>query len=598
MTTLASRRVLRADLSERTVESERVPDRWLHDYIGGKGLGARYLYAELPPNVDPLGPENALLFMLGPLTGLLPGEQRYAAVTKSPLTGTFLDSYSGGSFPGTLAGALDDHLGVIVTGQADEPVRLLIEDGTATIEPAEEWGMDAVETCAAFPDAAVACIGLAGEHTVTYSTIASDGGDHHAGRGGAGAVMGAKRLKAVVARGEPPDGLNRLREAYAEQFAEDDVGRWLGASGTLESVDFANETGVLATRGWQEREFEGTDGIGIESAREAANEREYEENDRSTAGDFRIETADGESVPRGATPMTLGAGLGIDEFDAVAELGGLCDRLGMDVISAGSAVAWAIRATQEGIIHRDIDFGDPDGARTLLEEIAARSTPLGDALAAGVDAVATEYGGEELIPTIKRMELPAYDPRDAPSMALAYATSDRGACHRRSRPIEREAFAAHPWAPEDAARAVVESQNTRSVLWSLIADDFVGEVLWEDLGAEWLTAVGIEYSPDELRVAGERIWNLTRLFNVREGFSREDDALPALLGQPDAATDARVDPELFEEMVSVYYERRGWDDQGYPTGATLDRLDLLDVIDNETPVGVAPSSETTDTDDH
>ncbi len=591
MTGSTPSRVLRVDLTDRSVRSERVPDRWLRDYVGGKGLGARYLYEELDPGEDPLGPGNVLLFVLGPLSGLLPGEPRYAAVTKSPLTGVFLDSYSGGPFPGELAGALGEHLGILATGRADEPVTMVVEDGTATIESSSEWGEDAVDTCAAFPDAAVACVGPAGERRVNYATIASDGGDHQAGRGGAGAVMGSKRLKAVVARGEAPAGFDRLREAYAERFAADDAGQWLAASGTLESVDFANEAGALATRGWQEHRFDGTEDIGIESARDAAHEREYD--DDAAPGGFRIETDDGETVPRGATQMSLGAGLGIDEFDAVAELGATCDRFGMDVISAGSAVAWAIRASEAGLLDRDLDFGDPDGARALLDEIATRSTTLGDALADGVDAAATRFGGEALIPTVKHLELPAYDPRSAPSMALAYATSDRGACHRRARPVEREPFAADPWEPADAARDVVRSQDARSVLWSLVADDFLGEVLREDLGAEWLAAVGLEYTPDELGTTGERIWTLTRLFNLREGVSRADDTLPELLREGEGPLDA----ELFERMLDAYYEIRGWDERGRPTRETLERLGLLDVVDGETPAGSSEPQQDTAPDD-
>jgi len=590
MTERPSPRILRADLDDGTVRSERIPDGWVRAYVGGKGLGVRYLYEELAPGVDPLGPANALLFVLGPLSGLLPGEQRYAAVTKSPLTGAFLDSYSGGSFPGSLAGALGNHLGVVVTGRADDPVRLVVEDGGGRLEPAAEWGEDTVATCAAFPDAAVACIGPAGENRVEYATIASDGGDHHAGRGGAGAVMGAKRLKAVVVRGDSPEGLDGLRARDARRFANDDAGRWLAASGTLESVDFANETGVLATRGWQDSRFDGADEIGVESARAAASERERAED--VVPGGFRVRTGNGESVPRGATQMSLGAGLGIDEFDAVVELGETCDRLGMDVISAGSGVAWAVRATDEDAVELDgdgrgfdLDFGDPDGARALLEAVAARSTPLADALANGVDEAASRFGGETLIPTVKHMPLPAYDPREAPSMALAYATSDRGACHRRARPVEREAFAAEPWEPADAARVVVEAQNARSVLWSLVSDDFVGEVLWEDLGAEWLAAVGLEYTPDELRAVGERVWNLTRLFNLREGFSRADDELPSLFRETGRSPETQLDADLFEEMLGAYYATRGWDDRGYPTRATLDRLDLLGVVDGATPVG-------------
>jgi aldehyde:ferredoxin oxidoreductase len=586
MTVPTADRLLRVNLSAGTTESEPVPEGWLARYVGGKGLGARYLYEELDAGTDPLGPGNVLCFMLGPVSGLVPGESRYAAVTKSPLTGGFLDSYAGGEFPDALAGALAGHIGLLVTGTAPEPSRIVLEDGEATVEPAEAWGADAVETAEAFPDASVACIGPAGENGVAYATVASDAGDHHAGRGGAGAVMGAKRLKAVVARGDPPTGLEELREEYARRYHEDDTGRWLRASGTVESVDFANEAGVLSTRGWEDGQFEGADAVGIEAVRELAAEREYD--DEADPRGFRVETDEGESVPRGATAMTLGAGLGIDDFDAVAALGETCNRLGMDLISAGSAVAWVVKASEAGLIDESFSFGSPDDARGLLADIAARGTPLGDALAGGVDGAADRFGGEDLVPTVKRMELPAYDPRGAHSMALAYATSDRGGCHRRARPVEREALGGE-WAPERAAEAVTDEQNQRSVLWSLIVDDFVGDV-FEDLGAEWLAAVGLGVEGD-LATVGERIWNLTRLFNVREGVSRADDALPRALREPiESGPNAgeAVEEDQFEAMLDAYYRKRGWNRDGRPARGTVQRLGLGDAVDDDTPLADAP----------
>ncbi|SEO67774.1 aldehyde:ferredoxin oxidoreductase [Halogranum amylolyticum] len=580
--------LLRVDLGTQTGREEPVPERWLREYVGGKGLGARYLYEDVPAGADPLGPHNRLAFMLGPLSGALPGETRYAAITKSPLTGAFLDSYSGGTFPERLAGSLGDSLGLLVEGRASEPVVVVVEDGDAHVEPAGEvWGADTVETDAAFPDAAVACIGPAGERLVEYSTIASDGGDHHAGRGGAGAVMGAKRLKAVVARDPPPGTppeLEQLREADDAAFADGETGRWLTAGETLESVDFADEVGVLATEGWQRGQFGGLDGIGIEAAREAAVGRENP--DDSVPGGFRVDTGEGESVPRGAAPMTLGAGLGIDDFDVVATLGATCDRLGVDVISAGNAVAWAARANAADRIDADVSFGDGEAARTLIERIARRADPVADALADGVDAASDRFGGE-YIPTVKSMAVPSYDPRGAVAMALAYATSDRGGCHRRARPVEREAFARDDWTTADRVRAVVTSQNARSVLWSLVADDFAGETLWSDLGREWLAAVGTEYDPGELRDAGRRIWTLVRLFNAREGFARAEDELPAVFRQPletGPAAGRRIDPEGFERLLDAYYAARGWGSDGLPTMQTVDRLDLADVVDEDTPL--------------
>ncbi|WP_137288336.1 aldehyde ferredoxin oxidoreductase family protein [Natronorubrum halophilum] len=579
-------RVLRADLSSETVTSERIPEAWLERYVGGKGIGARFLYEELEAGTDPLSAENVLCFAVGPVTGSMPGEAKYAAITKSPLTGTFLDSYSGGSFPERFAGSLGDHLGILVTGRADEAVVLSVADGSATIESADELrGADAEATCEAFPDAGVACIGPAGEHQVQYATIAADGGAHHAGRGGAGAVMGSKRLKAVVARGEGPTGLEEIRERYERRVAESETGRWHAASATVETIDFADEVGVLPTRGWQDGRFDGASELGIEAVRERASERERD--DDAVPGGFRVESDAGESVPRGATPIVLGAGLGIDDFDAVAALGATCDRLGIDVITAGNAVAWAVRASQEGLLERALSFGDDEAARELIQQIATRETPLGDALADGIEAAAAAFGGEDLIPTVKGMDCSSYDPRGAETMALAYATSDRGACHRRARPVESEALG-RPWSSDRArVAAVAGEQNRRAVLWSLIADDVLEDALTDDLGAEWLAAVGREYDRSELATVGERIWTLVRLFNVREGFTRENDALPPALLEPQAdadGTDNGLDPERFDALLDAYYRYRGWDEAGRPTRETVRRLGLESVVDEETPV--------------
>lgn len=663
-------RILRVDLTTETVTSEQVPPRWRRQYIGGKGLGARYLYEEVDAGADPLGPDNVLLFLLGPLSGMLPGDARYAAVTKSPLTGTFLDSYSGGEFAGVLADALSDHVGLLVTGASDRPVRLDVENGTVSIEDARELaGADTIETDEAFPDAAVACIGPAGERGVRYATISADSGEHHAGRGGAGAVMGSKRLKAIVARGDPDPqtgAKEALTKKYAQRYLESDVGRWYQASGTLETVDFANEVGVLSTRGWQAGVFDGTDDIGIEAARRTAVGRERERRAESGAGtdrksrfettaenkskaerddeyeaesesdlcldldhgpdsesgsdrdfdsrsdassdhdsdsiatgdpvygDFRVELDDGEYVPRGATAMSLGAGLAIDDFDAVATLGQTCDRYGIDVISVGNALAWAVRASEMDVIDHELSFGDEDELQQLVEAIATREEGLGDALADGVASAADTLGGSDLIPTIKSMEVPSYDPRGSVGMALAYATSDRGACHRRSLPVEREALEREAWTDADRIRVVLHEQNVYSVLWSLVADDFSGNVLTEDLGADLLSAVGLAYELDELLLAGERIWTLTRLFNVREGFDRSDDTLPPVFSEPlqGGPADGRaIDDEDFELLLQGYYTVRGWSETGIPSRSLLEYLDLLDIVDDETPVATQPAQQ-------
>jgi aldehyde:ferredoxin oxidoreductase len=597
--------VIRIDLSAGTVARDRVPASWRRDYLGGKGLGARYLYDDLDPGTDPLGPDNRLCLLLGPLSGYLPGESRYAAITKSPLTGTFLDSYSGGSFADALAGALPDAFGLVIEGVADAPRTVTVADGEVRIEDAADlWGADAAETDAAL-EGSVACIGPAGENRVAYATVASDGGDHHAGRGGAGAVMGAKRLKAVAVRGDPPalpDELADLRDRYDAAYRDDDTGRWQAAGETVESVDFANEVGVLSTRGWQGGRFDDAGDIGIEAVRDAATGRENDGD--PVPGGFRVDTDEGESIPRGGALMSLGAGLGVDDIETVVRLASICDRLGMDAISAGNAVAWAMQAdAPTGLgIDPDLSFGDADDAAALLSAIATRSTDLGDALADGVaHAGEGRDGVDGAVPTVKSMELPSYDPRGAAGMALAYATSDRGGCHRRARPVEREAFARDEWTDADRVATVIGAQNVRSTLWSLVVDDFAGETMWGDLGADWLAAVGLDYDRESLATLGERVWTLVRLFNVREGFDRTDDSLPELFEDPlpdGPAAGRTVDREAFDAMLDAYYAARGWSADGVPTADTVDRLGLRAVVDDETPLGSAPAEADGEADAH
>jgi aldehyde:ferredoxin oxidoreductase len=606
--------VLRVDLDAGTTTSEPVPESDRRRFLGGKGLGARYLYRDLDPGTDPLSPDNLLCLAVGPLTGILPGEPRCAAITKSPLSNTFVDSYVGGAFAARLPDALDRHLAVLIEGRADAPCVLRLSDGEATLSTTDLWGATIPETDEALTGA-TACVGPAGEHTVRYATVGTDGGDHQAGRGGVGAVMGAKRLKAVTLDGDPvaeslPADVAAVRRRYADHYAESDTGRWVNAGGTVETLDFANEVGILPTRGWQDDRFDGAEAVGVEAVRAAARARDDD-------GDFRVavdadDTDDGagpgtdgsaeETVPRGATPMVLGAGLGIDDFGAVAALGGLCDRLGLDVISAGNAVAWAVRAAEEGYLAgtdlgvdgSDLAFGDAAGARALLSAVARREGPLADALADGIDAAAARFGGDDLVPTVKSVALPSYDPRGSLAMALAYATSDRGACHRRARPAVTEVFATEAWSNERRARTVAAEQDLRSALWCLVADDFVGETL-PDHGAALLSTLGLDYTPDDLLAVGERVWTLTRLFNVREGFARDDDRLPPAVRRPSAdAVREGVDPATFDDLLSTYYRVRGWDDEGRPTRPLLDRLDLLDVVDDATPVPAGRDGVETD----
>ncbi len=566
--------VLRVDLSDQTVTEEPIPDEWLERFIGGKGLGSRYLFDEVPQGVRPLAPQNVLCLFRGPFSGFLPGTTRIVAITKSPLTGIFVDSYTGGTFAEAFVGALAAHAGIIITGRADEPVMLHLADGSGTIEPAtEQWGLDVAETTDSIDNGAVACIGPAGEAKVRYATIATDAGKHHAGRGGTGAVMGSKRLKAIVAEGELPTdpNLESVRARYEDRFDRDHRGRWHRHSGTVETIDAANATGVLPTRGWTEGRFEAAANLGVEAIKAVAGVRE-----RTTSeipGDFELD----EQVPRGALGIALGANLGIGTLDDVLELGRTCDTLGLDVIEAGNALAWAMLAYERELIDRELGFGDVTAAKQLLFEIGTRSSRLGELLAEGIDRAAASLGGDDLIPTVKSMSAASYDPRPSPGMALAFATSDRGACHRRSRPIFDELLDTDPWDDDERIQVVIKEQNLRAVLWSYIVDDITAPAFEDDLGIEYFDAIGWETSSDELWLTGERIWTLTRLFNVREGITSVDDRLPTAFTRPIVTgpqTSAAVDPAAFEVLRDRYYRGRGWTEDGRLTPALLEEVSL------------------------
>ncbi|WP_268762296.1 aldehyde ferredoxin oxidoreductase C-terminal domain-containing protein [Halorubrum saccharovorum] len=245
-------------------------------------------------------------------------------------------------------------------------------------------------------------------------------------------------------------------------------------------------------------------------------------------------------------------------------------------------------------VDRDLSFGDEAAARELIEEIAARSTPLGDALADGVAAAAERFGGTDLVPTVKGMELASYDPRGAATMALAFATGDRGGCHRRAGRSRPRRWPTRGGTPPTRAAVVADEQDRRAGLWCLVGDDFLAESFGAAAAAEWLAALGDERDPDDLRLLGERVWTLTRLFNLREGFDRDDDGLPEALtrntdeaGKEGEAPGDGLDPDAFEDLLDRYYAYRGWDREGRPTARLLDRLGLADLPDAATPVGSA-----------
>lgn len=602
------RHLLRVDLSAGSVSTEEVPQGYRDRFVSGKGLGAALLLDELPAGTDPLAPANKLLFMFGPLTGHAPGTSRYGVVTKSPLTGTFVDSYSGGHFPATFRFAMPAYLGVLFEGQADEPVSLVVDDDGPRLEAASElWGShDARETAEAFPDrdTKVAAIGPAGENRVRFATISSDEASHHAGRGGVGAVMGSKRLKAVVATGTPFDdtALQDLRIEHMQRLANSDETSWARNGGTQLIVDWSQEVGALPSHNWTRGRIPDVDALNID-AFEAGHQRPDSCYSCPIAcghvTDFSETDVDGAfpdaSVawgPEYETVGMMGANTDITDVTGVTELADRADRLGMDTISLGNVISFTMECVEAGLVDYDIGWGDAEAAAGLIEDIAYREG-VGDLLAEGTRRAAEALDDEvarEAAVEVKGMELPAYDPRASYSMALAYATADRGGCHQRAFPIGSDAFGGDrdPFDTAGHAEVVIDEQDENALSYSMVACDFTEYDY--DRVAEWLGELGYDLDVESLEAVGERAWTLTRLFNLREGFDRSDDELPTRLTRPlesgGPADGNRVSEADFEAMLDEYYERRGWTADGVPTTETLERLEVTDFV----PSGLAAGS--------
>ncbi|NOZ76373.1 MAG: aldehyde ferredoxin oxidoreductase family protein [Euryarchaeota archaeon] len=549
--------VLDVDLEKRKIRSRDLSGL-LPDYIGGKGLGTKLLYDELPPGTDPLSPENILIFMAGPLSGTpAPMSGRMSAVSRSPLTGAICDSHCGGYFAYQMRKAGIG--GMIFRGRSPEPVYLRIQDGDAVLEDASDlWGLDTRETEDVLKDdraTRVISIGKAGENLVRFASIIHDG--HRAfGRGGLGAVMGSKNLKAVVARGagrvpvHDPEGLKKVsRRCYALLAEHPTTGRVLRRYGTPNVLNIVNAQGRLPTRYFSAGSFEGA---------EAVSGEEMEGHIVGHYGCFGCPVRCGKTVEvRGVRSRSLeyetifafGPLCGNDDLETVARANELCNAHGMDTISCGSAVAYFIALAGKGLVDWDITWGDREKILELVELTAGREGP-GDLLAEGVKGMAEKTGDRDAV-HVKGMELPGYDPRGTYGLGLAYATSNRGACHLRG-PVYIEELLTSDLKPgETAGKAarVKHLQDLHAAIDSMGICKFTARALTADDYADLLgAATGIAFTGDDILAAGEAIFNLERAFNLREGFGREDDVLPV-----------RLREEVNEELLREYYALRGWD---------------------------------------
>lgn len=622
-------KLLVVDLTKGTVETEQVPEGTQRLFLGGWGLAAALAYEAIPKGADPLGPGNALAIAPGLLTGTgIPTASKTAFAFRSPLTGTFCRSVAGAWLGVSLRKAGFD--AVLITGASERPLALLIEDGTARLEEVPElWGLDTRAARAAIREKFgegwhTAVIGPAGEKLSKISIIDCDG--RQAGRGGGGAVLGAKKLKAILVKGSgpvpsaDPERVKELAKKWNEVIREHPATKADMGYGSGEFLDWMNrESGTFPSRNWQWGYFK--------SAYERAGEGKIELDPyywapkysaRNVAcpgctkpcgklfvikeGKYAGTEVDG---PEYETLYSLGGCPEISSIEAVAKANELCDLLGLDTISAGVTVAWAMEAAERGLLKpEDLDgiqlaFGDEDAFLAVLERMGRREGKVGELLTDGSKAASERLGkGGEFAIHIKGMELPAYDIRGAKGVALAFAVSFRGGDHLTAGNYGTE-FGGSWWRFEAVDRHSIVNKGFEvkfhedlMALYDVLGickfsrHMFFLEGLPELVRAQ----TGLELSAGELLTVGERVYNLARAFNVREGFSRKQDHLPKrVMEEPipeGPSAGDRVSYEELQAMLDDYYEARGWNRAGVPLKAKLVSLDLEEIAE-ETGAGRA-----------
>ena len=595
-------KVLRIDLSAGTSAAEPLNMEWAEKYIGGKGLLFRYMWEEIPAKIDPWAAEAPIILMTGPFAGTnVSTASRLVVGCKSPATGILNDSYVGGSFAPEMKFAGYD--AIIIKGEAAEPTIVVIKDDVVEFRPAapKYWGMKTSEIEEAMredldPDAKTLSIGPAGEQRLPWACISTDQ-YHKAGRGGHGALMGKKNLKAVVVRGTGSVSVGDAKAFLADMYrihhefvlTEDNL--WAHEEGTPILVDPVNGAGAMPTKNWSAGSFEGTKNLNSESFQKIRVKKRACYQCAIACRNFHSTTFAGKEVcgegPEYETIALCGANCGIDDINALMEFNAECDEWGLDTISSGSVLGLAMDLTEKGIHDFGVRFGEVEGYVKAPALIAKRAG-IGEELALGSRALAAKYGHPELSFDVKNLELPGYDPRGSFGMSVGYATSDRGGCHMRSYPPGDEILAGtspnneideakvHQIVVGDSSKGFI-GQNMSSVKFSGIWCDFWA-VTPEQIAQMFKHVFKREFSEEEVLRIGERVWNLGRLFNLREGVEK-DDLPKALYAESGAFEDgpsagAAVGEGVFAERMQQYYKMRGWDENGVPSEARLAELGI------------------------
>ncbi len=570
-------KMAQVNLTERKVEDIPLNEEFLTDYLGGRGLGVKFVYDLVKPGVNPLSSENILVFAAGPLTGTTcPTSGRFATVSKSPLTGTIFDSNSGGTFGPELKFAGFD--GLIISGKAEEPVYIEIHNGKISIREAKHlWGKNTREVTRELSRfGKVACIGKAGEKGVRFASIMNDY-THTCGRGGLGAVMGNKNLKAIVVKGKKKVSLFD-KDRYKKYFQ--DITRLLIASpvsskglseyGTAVLVNLINYMKILPTGNFRFSRFDFAEEISGEKINSTFPIRKtpcYACPIACKRVDRNTET----EIPEYETISMFGSSCRISNIQTIMKANRLCNEYGMDTITAGSTIACHMELTEEQLTDEEL---------LKLVELIGERKDIGQELSEGSMRYAEAHKKPDKSMQVKGLELPGYDPRGVLGLALGYATSNRGGCHLRAYMIGPEIFGkpklVNRLTFSGKSGLVQVIQNLFTAVDSLVVCKFalfsVGEEEWANI----LSAVtGVDFVSERLLEIGERIWNMERLFNLKENFSNKDDALPERFFQEDGGVEGRnINKDEFIASLLEYYRFRGWDSEGIPTKEKLEQLNI------------------------
>lgn len=580
--------VLKIDVSQKSYELQMISDSLLQQTLGGKGLATHLLLANNPAKVDPLGPDNHIIFANGPVSGSgLWGSCRHGVFTKSPLTGFYTESYAGGKLAERMAGCGFD--AVMIHGAADGPVWLEIEGEAVHFHPADDlWGLHTYETEDRVnawvkknrPDSGacgVLCVGPAGENRVAFAVIENDYW-RSAGRTGVGAVLGSKRIKAIAFHGKRKKQFaddKRLRE-FTRQVATDSKENpgviAYKTKGTPMLVDIMNNAGGFPTRYWQKGRFEGASKINADALHRQCEVKPHAClkcfmacGRLSTVKEGRHQGLQVEG-PEYETIYAFGGLCEIDSIEEILYLNDICDRLGMDTISAGNLAALTIEAARQKRVDHRIDYGDVDAIARLLEDIAYRRG-IGDLLAQGIRKAADAWGMADQAIHVKGLEPAGYDPRVLKGMGLAYGSSDRGACHLRATFYKPELTGiVDSETIEGKAEIFTAWEDRLTVFDTLILCRFYRDLYqWEQLAIMIKAATGLDLDCDSMRAIAAAVSNNTRRFNIREGLTPADDRLPQRFHKETLPENGKgISEAQMTTMLGEYYQARGWDPQGQP----------------------------------